>query len=183
MNPSTGEPRRTAASSGAAVSSPARWLIGAALGAGLIAALGACEPTVNVHGHMPNEEALAEIKTGATSRDQVRSLLGSPTTVATFDEKRWYYITRKTETASFDDTTLLEQEVLIVDFDDGGFVKDYKLIKGDENNQDVPIVSRETPTKGRELGFFEQILGNFGGNRTSKTTPTQDVLGRSPTRR
>jgi hypothetical protein len=47
----------------------------------------------------------------------------------------------------------------------------------------VPIVSRETPTKGRELGFFEQILGNFGGNRTSKTTPTQDVLGRSPTRR
>ena len=132
---------------------------------------------------MPNEEAIAEIKAGATSRDQVRRLLGSPTTVGTFDDKRWYYITRKTETASFDRTSLLEQEILILDFDDGGFVKDYQLIKGDENNEEVPIVSRETPTKGRELGFFEQILGNFGGNRTTKTTGPSDVLGRSPTRR
>lgn len=161
-------------------------LIGAGLALCLSAGvgLGACSPTIDVHGHMPNPDGLAEIKTGVTNRDQVRELLGSPTSIATFDDKRWYYITRKTETAAFDQTDLLEQEIVVVEFDDGGFVKSVDVIKGIDKTQDVAMVDRVTPTKGRELGFFEQILGNFGGGRvTKKNKEGGDILGRSPGRR
>jgi outer membrane protein assembly factor BamE (lipoprotein component of BamABCDE complex) len=163
-----------------------RRLFGLGLALGLSAGIGlaGCAPTVNVHGHMPNPDALPEIKVGATSRDQVRALLGSPTSVATFDDKRWYYISRKTETGAYDQTELLEQEIVVIDFDDGGFVKAVDVQNGTENTQDVAMVSRVTPTKGRELGFFEQVLGNFGGGRVAKKNKDGgDILSRSPTRR
>ncbi len=154
-----------------------------ALGLTAVIGLAACSPTVNVHGHMPNPDAVPQIKVGATNRDQVRDLLGSPTSPATFDDKRWYYISRKTETGLFDETELLDQEILIVDFDDGGFVKSIEVQKGIEKTQDVAMVSRVTPTKGRELGFFEQVLGNFGGGRVTKTNKgAGNVLGRSTRR-
>lgn len=160
--------------------------LGVVLMLGLVAGVGlaGCAPTVNVHGHMPNPDALPEIKVGSTNRDQVRELLGSPTSIATFDDKRWYYISRKTETGSFDRTELLDQEIVVIDFDDGGFVKTVDVQKGTEKTQDVAMISRVTPTKGRELGFFEQILGNFGGGRVAKKNKDGgDILGRSPTRR
>ncbi len=161
-------------------------LLGFGLALGLTAGigLGGCAPTVNVHGHMPNPDAVPELKVGSTNRDQVRELLGSPTSIATFDDKRWYYISRKTETGSFDRKQLLDQEILVIDFDDGGFVKAVDVQKGTEKTQDVAMVSRITPTKGRELGFFEQVLGNFGGGRVAKKNKDGgDILGRSPTRR
>ncbi len=160
-------------------------LLGVGLALGLMTGIGlsACGPTVTVHGHMPNPDALPEIKVGATNRDQVRELLGSPTSVATFDDKRWYYISRKTQTGMFDEVELLDQEVVVIDFDDGGFVKAVNIRNGTEETQNVAMVSRITPTKGRELGFFEQILGNFNGSRvTKKNKDGGDMLQRAPGR-
>ena len=158
-------------------------LAAAALVTGALA-LSACEPSVQVHGHMPDPDSLGQIKVGATSRDQVRDLMGSPTSVGTFDDKLWYYISRKTETGAFDQTELLDQEVVLIEFDEGGFVSRVEREQGIEKTQDVALVDRVTPTKGRELGFFEQILGNFGGGRvTKKGKEGAGTLGRSPTGR
>lgn len=143
---------------------------GALIGATLIGALlvSACEPAIQVHGHMPDDTAFSQITVGATSRDEVRQLMGSPTSVGTFDDRRWYYITRKTETSAFDQTDILEQQVVMIEFDEGGFVSAVEKQDGLEQTQEVALVDRVTPTKGRELGFFEQILGNFGGGRLTK---------------
>ncbi|MBM3482654.1 MAG: outer membrane protein assembly factor BamE [Alphaproteobacteria bacterium] len=143
---------------------------GAVIGVMLIGALlvSACEPAIQVHGHMPDDAAFSRITLGATSRDEVVQLMGSPTSVATFDDRRWYYITRKTETGAFDQTDILEQQVVMVEFDEGGFVSAVEKQDGLEQVQEVALVDRVTPTKGRELGFFEQILGNFGGGRLTK---------------
>jgi outer membrane protein assembly factor BamE (lipoprotein component of BamABCDE complex) len=155
-----------------------------AIALALGAALTACSPTVRTHGYMPNPDGVAAIKSGATNREGVRDLLGSPTSIGTFDDKRWYYVSRKAETSWFDERTLLDQEIVIVDFDDGGVVKTVEVIKGIDKALKVDMVSRTTPTKGRELTFMEQLLGNFGGGRLSKKNEEgRDTLSRSPTRR
>ena len=44
-----------------------------------------CTPTVTTHGHPLDQDQLAQIKPGVTSREEVTRLLGSPSTIGTFD--------------------------------------------------------------------------------------------------
>jgi outer membrane protein assembly factor BamE (lipoprotein component of BamABCDE complex) len=123
--------------------------------------LSGCAPEINSRGHVPDPESLERIKPGQQTRDQVLDLLGSPSATGTFEDSRWYYITRKTEQLAFYDPELVEARVIMVEFDTAGFVKQVAQLSNDDA-QDIDPVDRTTATKGRELGFFEQILGNLG---------------------
>ena len=124
-------------------------------------AITSCAPAVDLRGHIPNPEALALIKPGQQTRDQVFDMLGSPTAMGTFEDSRWYYITRKTEQLAFYDAELIEAKIVVVEFDTAGFVKEVAQLSNDEAREIDPV-GRTTPTKGRELGLFQQLLGNFG---------------------
>ena len=124
-------------------------------------AIAGCAPAVDMRGHVPNPEALALIKPGQQTRDQVLDMLGSPTAIGTFEDSRWYYITRRTEQLAFYDPDLIEAKVVVVEFDTAGFVKEVAQLSNDEA-RDIDPVDRTTPTKGRQLGFFQQLLGNIG---------------------
>lgn len=138
-------------------STPSRVLAAALLGL----AVTACAPTVATRGNMTDPDAVAEIKTGASTRDQVAGLLGTPTSVGTFDQKVWYYIGQKTEKTAFFKPDVLERRVVVVSFNDAGVVSDVQTL---DHNQglDIEMVERSTPTHGREIGFLEQMIGNFG---------------------
>ena len=129
----------------------------------LVTALGvaSCAPEVNLRGHVPNPESLALIKPGQQTRDQVLDMLGSPTAIGTFEDTRWYYITRKTEQLAFYKPDLIEATIVLVEFDQAGFVKQVAHLSNAEA-RDIDPVSRTTPTKGREIGFIQQLLGNLG---------------------
>src|SRR3546814_18685386 len=67
------------------------------LGVGLLLtcaalALTACGNTVQVRGHTPDPEDVAGIQPGIHSRQDLIDLLGSPSTVSTFEDRQWYYI-------------------------------------------------------------------------------------------
>ena len=129
-------------------------------------ALAACAPTVDQRGNLPEPEKLAEIKPGVTTKDAVTQLLGSPSTVSTFNDKTWYYISRKTEQVSFFTPDLLDQQVIAVAFDDSGVVRDVEHL-GLADSRTVEPSTRVTPSAGRELGLFEQLVGNVGRFSTS----------------
>jgi len=138
-------------------------------------AVSACSPSVATRGNLTDPDRLAEIKAGQTRRDDVAGILGTPTSVGTFDPNVWYYIGQKTEKIAFFQPTVLERRVVIVHFDDAGVVSEIKQL--DESNaQDIEMVDRTTPTAGREMGFLEQMLGNVG--RFS----AKDAKGRGPGR-
>ncbi|WP_448189700.1 outer membrane protein assembly factor BamE [Azospirillum sp. sgz301742] len=138
-------------------STPSRVIAVALLG--LTAA--ACTPTLATRGNLTDPDAVATIQTGTTTRDQVASLLGTPTSVGTFDQNVWYYIGQKTEKTAFFKPDVLERRVVVVHFNDAGVVSDLKTL--DQNQGlDVEMVERTTPTHGREMGFLEQMIGNFG---------------------
>jgi outer membrane protein assembly factor BamE (lipoprotein component of BamABCDE complex) len=127
---------------------------------GLLALVG-CAPTVDQRGNLPEPAKLAEIKPGVTTKDAVSQLLGTPSTVSTFNDKTWYYISRRTEQVSFFDPDVLDQQVVAVAFDDGGVVREVEHL-GLADSRTVDPSTRVTPSAGRELGIIEQLVGNIG---------------------
>ncbi len=127
----------------------------------LMGATSACEPVVDARGNYPAPERLAEIKPGRFTKADVTALIGTPATTSVFGDDRWYYISSKIETIAFLRPEELERQVIIIDFDKTGTVADvHKLTLAD--GKDVTMVSRETPTAGRDLTVLEQLLGNVG---------------------
>ncbi len=137
-------------------SAPYRLAGAVALGAILVA----CAPTVNSRGHVLQENDVSQIKPGVHTREDVRSLLGSPSSATAFDNRTWYYIGKRTSTVAFFKPRVLEQRVLEIDFDNGGVVREVRRF-GKKDGRSVDLVKRETPTAGKDLTIFQQILGNF----------------------
>jgi outer membrane protein assembly factor BamE (lipoprotein component of BamABCDE complex) len=143
----------------------ARWLAPA-----LVLCLAACAATVDQRGNLPEAEKLARIRPGATTRDEVTKILGTPSSVGIFDDKNWYYISRRTSQVAFFDPDVLDQQVYIVNFDTNGVVRavDHKELK---DGRDIEPAPGATPAPGRELTFIEQVLGNVGRfNKESKSS-------------
>jgi outer membrane protein assembly factor BamE (lipoprotein component of BamABCDE complex) len=126
-----------------------------------IMAFQACAPIVDQRGNLPLPEALAQIKPGKTSEDEVMSLLGSPSTTMNYGEETWHYVSSRTETMAFFKPEEKERTVISISFDKAGKVKE--LVKRTlADGQTVETVSRETPTAGKEMSALEQLLGNVG---------------------
>jgi len=130
--------------------------------AGAVAlALGACEQSVQVRGNIPDVDMVSKINPGIHTRVDIASLLGSPSTVSTFQDSKWYYIGQKTTQFAFFEPEVLERKVLVISFDDAGYVANTKTY-GLEDGKIIDPVERITPTEGRELSFIQQLFGNLG---------------------
>ena len=143
----------------------------------LALALTACRSRIEDRGYVPDADDVERIKPGLQGRDEVREILGSPSSASTFTDDRWYYISKKTSTTAFFKPSTLEQKVIEIDFDDTGLVKDvrnYSLKDGEE----IDPVSRKTPAPGRELTFMEQLIGNIGKFNSPGGSTTGNPMGR-----
>lgn len=127
----------------------------------LFLALTACQPRIDNRGYVPTGDDLDRVKAGVQGREEIQEILGSPSSISTFSDDRWYYISKKTRSVAFFTPTVLDQNVVVVEFDDGGLVKDVRRYAM-EDGLIIDPVTRKTPAPGRELSFLEQLLGNFG---------------------
>jgi outer membrane protein assembly factor BamE (lipoprotein component of BamABCDE complex) len=120
-----------------------------------------CETIVDQRGFAPTPGSVEKLEAGAQSREDVVRLIGSPSSVATFNPNVWYYISQTQETWAFMKPVILQQNVLQLTFNESGrlqAIKNYEQADG----RDIDMVSRITPTAGKELTILEQILGNVG---------------------
>ena len=124
-------------------------------------ALAACQAQYDTRGNLPDPEVVLAVQPGVDDRQKVAELLGSPSTMGTFNDKTWYYISKKTERTAFFDPVVLDQEVLIIKFDEAGTVSDMKLLGLEDAHTVVPDPD-VTPTSGHELTILQQLLGNIG---------------------
>ena len=123
--------------------------------------LSGCEAVYDTHGNLPDPDSVLQIQPGVDDRRQVAELLGSPSSVATFNNRTWYYISKKTKTISFLDPEVLDQEVLAIKFDNAGLVSDMRIY-GLENARPITPDPNATPTSGKELTILQQLMGNIG---------------------
>jgi outer membrane protein assembly factor BamE (lipoprotein component of BamABCDE complex) len=124
-------------------------------------ALAACQPTIDQRGNLPDEKKLSAIEPGVTTKEAVTQLLGTPSSVSTFGDKTWYYISRRTEQTAFFNPQVLDQQVVVVAFDEGDVVRNVQHLNLADSRPIDPS-SRETPSAGKEITFMEQLLGNLG---------------------
>jgi outer membrane protein assembly factor BamE (lipoprotein component of BamABCDE complex) len=81
------------------------------------AMIAGCAPTVEQRGNLPAADKIAEIRPGATTKDEVVKILGTPSTVGVFNDKSWYYVSRRTKQLAFFDPDVVDQQVYVVRFD------------------------------------------------------------------
>lgn len=121
----------------------------------------ACAPMVATRGNFVDEERMQGIQLHVSSKDEVMQKLGSPTSIDPFDNNKWFYIGEKTETTAFYDPEVVERKILVVTFNEDGFLQSADIL--DENAaRKVDLVRKKTPAPGREMNAFEQFVSNIG---------------------
>jgi outer membrane protein assembly factor BamE (lipoprotein component of BamABCDE complex) len=126
-----------------------------------VATLAACAPAADLRGNNPDKKLMASIKPGVTDKASVTALLGSPSSVASFDPNTWYYISQKTVDLAFFKPRLEDEKVVLISFDKKGVVQKVAYVGMDAHKEITPDPDK-TPAPGREFTILEQLIGNFG---------------------
>ncbi|MBY0565041.1 MAG: outer membrane protein assembly factor BamE [Hyphomonadaceae bacterium] len=143
--------------------------VSAAAAVALASAVGACAPVQSYNGFRPdrNNVEIPDPQVGVDTRDTVMQRFGSPSTTAVFDQTSWYYVSAVQEQVAFYAPRITDRRVMVVRFD-GDTVSAVEKY-GIERGRVVAYNDEVTPTRGRELGVLEQLLGNVGNTSPIRT--------------
>jgi outer membrane protein assembly factor BamE (lipoprotein component of BamABCDE complex) len=134
---------------------------------------GACAPTLATQGFQAVDNKPQDIKPGVDTRSSVLSKLGSPTTSGAFDNTTWYYISQQTEKYAYYLPKVQKRDVVAIYFDKADKVVDVKQLALKDGYQ-IAYERRETPTRGKELNWLEQLLGNIGRSASGQLPQDYD---------
>ena len=127
-----------------------------------LAVLANCSPVVDHRGYLPRQGDMENLQQGM-SKVEVEALLGSPSTTATVNLSgdSYYYISSVVEQRAFLRPKEVERQVVAIRFDENNQVESFAHY-GLEDGRVINFSSRETPTRGREMGILQQLLSNAG---------------------
>ncbi|MDB5394582.1 MAG: outer membrane protein assembly factor BamE [Rhodospirillales bacterium] len=123
--------------------------------------LAGCTPIIANRGNMLDEDRIAQVKTGSSSKNDVFEALGSPSVVSTFDDNTWYYVGQRTEREAFFKPEVTDRKLIAVQFDDTDHVHSVDRV-GLDQAVDIEPLQQTTPAVGRDITFMEQLIGNIG---------------------
>lgn len=128
--------------------------------AGLLAA-GACTPLRSHQGYVIDADLVNSVQPGVDNRQSVLQTLGRPSFTGQFDNADWYYVARDSSNLAFRNPRPKDQITLQISFDQAGNVSAIRR-SGMDQVASINPSNKETPTLGRERGFFEELFGNIG---------------------
>ncbi|MEK7801851.1 MAG: outer membrane protein assembly factor BamE [Pseudomonadota bacterium] len=140
--------------------------------------LAACTPVTAIRGNLLEDYQLKEVVPGIDSREDVTRKIGSPTTIAPFDDKVWYYMGQKTAKKGIMDAKITTERIVIVSFLDDGKVD--KVIERKQGREDIPIVQRTTPAAGTDFTLLQQMMGNLGKFNGAQESAAKTAGGSRP---
>ena len=160
----------------------ARAMLTAATAATLLGA-GACGRLREHKGYIADELLIQSIQPGVDTRQSVAATLGRPTFESQInrpgEQPVWYYVSRDTRQLAFRNPRPVQQTILAVRFDQAGNVAAVER-SGLEQVASIDPFGQETPTLGRERGFFSELFGNIGrGGAVGEGSGTIDDPGGS----
>lgn len=121
----------------------------------------ACTNTAHTHGHVIKDHQLKQIRIGMHDRMEVAAIMGSPSSMSTFSDNRWYYMTEKTIDKALNPNILTERRLVTIEFNEKGRVTAISE-KDAGAGKEVVRNETETPTHGQALGIVDQLIGNLG---------------------
>lgn len=133
-----------------------------AAGALIVSGVAACTPIRNRHGYStPTVEGFDAVVVGEYDRDRVLDEFGTPSVYGAFHDDEWYYISSIQESWAFFKPKTSQRRIVAIAFAPDGTVTNVRELDLEDGHK-VAFVDRETPTKGRELSFLEQLFGSVG---------------------
>ncbi len=145
------------------VSSALPALVALSLGA---CTLTACGAQIDRHGHVFIDVDLNQVQPGMT-KDQVKTVLGSPDTTSTIGGDAYYYISTTQKTVAFLKPYEIDRQVVAVYFNPSQTV-DQVAHYGLKEGIVVNYYKGETPARGKDLSVLEQIFGNISNRKLFK---------------
>jgi len=142
-------------------------------------ALMACTPTVSQRGYLGDKAVEASIKPGTDTKTTVQDRLGYASTTAAFGNDTWYYISATEKQVAFFHPTVLRRQILAISFDKDNRVtglRHYTL----QDGHVITFESRQTPARGRELTFLQQLLNATPGTQPTSIQQTNPGNGGGP---
>ena len=136
--------------------------------------LSSCSQNQVVDGQYPPQYNLKEIIVGDHSKDDVLDILGTPSTIPSFDKNKWFYIEITREKIAFLKPKLINQKVLQIDFDNEDLVSGIETYSLKDGNI-IAMNEDKTLTQGKKLTIWEQLFSNYGNlkDRGGANRPTQ----------
>ena len=124
--------------------------------------LAACSEQITKHGHLFRETDIAQVQPGI-GQEQVRMILGTPTTTTTSGNGSvYYYISSTEKKTAFLKGDEVDRQVLAVYFTPAATV-DRVANYGLKDGKVFDFVSRTTPAPGgKEDGLIKQLFRNLG---------------------
>ena len=126
------------------------------------ASLQACVSVRTSHGYvLERDQDALTAEPGFDTKESVLAKYGEPSMIGAFNRNAWYYLNSSDTARAFFKPRTQRRQVVAFYFDEAGSVTEvqrFNLADGDN----IRMVSRTTPTRGKELNFWEQLLGNVG---------------------
>lgn len=116
-------------------------------------------------GYLGEAILIESIQPGVDNRASVQATLGRPTFTSQFtsdsETPTWYYVSRDSRQLAFARPRPVDQMILSVRFAPNGNVSAVDVMGVDQVASISPY-GEETPTLGRNRGFFDELFGNIG---------------------
>ncbi len=145
----------------------------------VLALLIACAPVISQRGYLPDPAGEASIKPGTDTKTTIQSRMGYASTTATFGNDSWYYISATEKQVAFFSPTVLKRQILAVYFDKANKVTGLRRF-GLQDGNVISFEKRETPARGRELTFLQQLLNATPGTSATQIRETNPGNGGGP---
>lgn len=129
-------------------------------------ALSGCGADIDRHGHVFMDVDVQQVQAGMT-KEQVKTMLGSPDTTSTIGGDAFYYISTTQKTVMFLKPYEIDRQVVAVYFDGGENVQQVAHY-GLKDGIVVNYAKDETPARGKDMTFVEQIFGNVANRKLFK---------------
>ena len=98
-----------------------------------------------------------------SNKNDVIKILGEPSTTSLFDDKIWFYIERKqtqSELINLGKMEIYKNDVLVVEFDNLGILKDKKLYDI-KDMKDIKIAKETTLTVNKNKSFLYDFMSSM----------------------
>ena len=116
----------------------------------------------NVHGFRALEAKYDSIILNKTNKNDLRRLIGPPSSISTFDDM-WIYIERKKTNQSLfklGKKKISKNNILIIEYDNLGMVKEKRLLNTNDMN-DLKIAEKKTNKKFKQDDLIYDIFSTL----------------------
>ena len=129
-------------------------------------ALTSCGAQIDRHGHVFIDINLQDIQPGQ-SKEEIKTVLGSPDTTSSIGGDAWYYISTTQKTVAFMKPYEIDRQVLAVYFDGSENVQKVGHY-GMEDGIVINYFKGETPARGNDLTLLNQLVGGMQNRQMFK---------------